>query len=219
MHVHLTPPKTGRSLRVKELGRQSLEAKSHPVLECRPHVREEIERRGPLSSSTWSWRGSPLAWGANEACRAALEGMYFGANWSSQQSGGQETYDLAERHIPGVLLNAPEPNPTDDEYHDWHVHRRIGSVGLLANRGAEAWLGIEGTNSAKRAQSIARLLAEGKLRQVQVEGIPSPMYMRAQDESLLEVALSRDGTDAAALREAALIAPLDNLLWDRRLAS
>ena len=207
--------------RNRDSARQSLEAKSHPVLDAARHVREEIERRGPLSSSDLELEEAVRwPWGPTRLARAALEGMYF---WGElvvySKAGVRKTYDLAERHIPGVLLNAPEPNPTDDEYHDWHVHRRIGSVGLLANRGAEAWLGIEGTNSAKRAQSIARLLAEGKLRQVQVEGIPSPMYMRAQDESLLEVALSRDGTDAAALREAALIAPLDNLLWDRRLAS
>ena len=149
-----------------------------------------------------------------------MEGMYFwGELIVHSKSGVRKTYDLTERHIPPELLNAPEPNPTDEEYHDWHVHRRIGSVGLLANRGVEAWLGIEGTNSSRRAESIARLLAKRELKQVSVEGIPHPMYMRAQDEPTLEAVLSREAEEESSAPKAAFIAPLDNLLWDRWLVS
>lgn len=207
--------------RNRDSARRTLEAKAHPVLNAAPEVRSEIESRGPLSSSDLEMEDAVRwPWGKTRLARAALEGMYF---WGElvvySKAGVRKTYDLAERHIPRELLDAPEPNPTDDEYHDWHVHRRIGSVGLLANRGTEAWLGIEGTSSAKRTQSIARLLAKGDLRQVNVDGISYPMYIRAQDEHVLEDVLSRDGQPDAAAPQAAFVAPLDNLLWDRRLAS
>ena len=207
--------------RNRDAARRSLEAKSHPVLNAAPKVRREIERRGPLSSSDLEMEDAVRwPWGPTRLARAALEGMYF---WGElvvySKAGVRKTYDLVERHIPRGLLDASEPNPTDDEYHDWHVHRRIGSVGLLADRGTEAWLGIEGTSSVKRTRSIARLLAKGDLRQVNVDGISYPMYIRVQDGPTLEATLKREGEEAAAAPQAAFIAPLDNLLWDRRLAS
>lgn len=207
--------------RNRDSARRSLEAKSHPVLNAAPEVRREIERRGPLSSSELEMEDAVRwPWGRTRLARAALEGMYF---WGELvvygKAGVRKTYDLAERHIPRRLLDAPEPNPVDDEYHDWHLHRRIGSVGLLANRGIDAWLGIQGTSRAKRTESIARLLAKGDLRQVNVDGISYSMYMRAQDEPMLKAILGRESEDLTTAPQATLIAPLDNLLWDRRLVS
>lgn len=202
--------------RNRDAARHELEAKAHPVVDAAGGVRREIERRGPVSSSDIDLEQAVRwPWGPTRLARAALEGMYFwGELVVHHKVGVRKVYDLAERHIPRAVLDAPEPNPSDEDYHDWHVHRRIGSVGLLANRGGEAWLGIEGTTSAKRAESLARLTACGRLRQVRVEGIPNPLYLRAQDESALEEALRPDGP----VPQAAVLAPLDNLIWDRRMA-
>lgn len=202
--------------RDREGARASLEAKSHPAVEAAAAVRREIEERGPLSSSDIDLEEAVRwPWGPTRLARAALEGMYFwGELVIHHKIGVRKVYDLAERHVPRELLGASEPNPSDEDYHDWHVHRRIGSVGLLANRGAEAWLGIKGTSSAMRAESFARLTARGKLREVSVEGISIPMYVRAQDECVLHEALRSDSVAPSA----AVLAPLDNLLWDRRMA-
>lgn len=202
--------------RNREGARRSLENRAHPVLDASRAVRGEIEERGPLSSSDLDLEQAVRwPWGPTRLARAALEGMYFwGELVVHHKVGVRKVYDLAERHIPSELLDAPEPNPSDEAYHDWHVHRRIGNVGLLANRGAEAWLGIEGTCSARRAESITRLIARGDLRRVDVEGLSFPLYMRDQEEALLEESLRADG----AIPRAAILAPLDNLLWDRKIA-
>ena len=43
----------------------------------------------------------------------------------------RKVYDLAHRHIPETLLSAADPNETEEQYHDWHVLRRVEGVGLL----------------------------------------------------------------------------------------
>ncbi len=107
-----------------------------------PQVRKEIEERGPLSSRDldynqivdWSWAPTRLS-------RAALESMYFrGELIIHRKSRTRKIYDLASRYIPEELLQAPDPNETQEQYHDWYVFRRIGSVGLLWNKAGDAWL-------------------------------------------------------------------------------
>lgn len=131
------------------------------------------------------------------------------------KEGVRKVYDLAERCIPSELLNAPEPNPADEEYHDWRICRRIGSVGLLCNRGVDAWLGIEGTSSAARAESIRRLLQRGEIQEVSVEGLAIPAYTRTGAIEALSWVLGKDRDPAEP--KAAAIGPIDNLIWDRRL--
>lgn len=200
--------------RNREGARRYFETKSHPVVDAAGSVREEIERRGPLSSADLEMEEAVRwPWGSTRLARAVLEAMYFwGELVVHRKVGVRKIYDLAERHISRVLLEAPEPNPSFESYHDWHIHRRVGSIGLMACRGTEGWLGIEGTDSARRTDSIKRLVARGDLRQVNIEGISVPFYMRTEDEGTLGACLN-PGTDAP---RAAVIAPLDNLMWDRR---
>jgi len=58
----------------------------------------------------------------------------------------------------------------------------MGSVGLLWNRGGYVWP----FSSAGRKVIIQRLQEQGKILPVQVEGIEIPLFMRAQDRTLLE---------------------------------
>ena len=205
--------------RSRDIARKQLEGRSHPVIEAATRVHREIQERGPLSSGDLEMEESVRwPWGPTRLARAALEGMYFwGELVVHHKAGVRKVYDLAERCIPHDLLDAPEPNPSDEEYHDWRISRRIGSVGLLCNRGAEAWLGIEGTCSGARAQSLKRLTDRGEIREVRVEGLGLPAYMRAEDEATLDSVLA-GACSLVSKPKAAVIAPLDNLLWDRRLA-
>ena len=60
-------------------------------------------------------------------------------------------YDFTHRHLPAGLLAAADPNVTEEQYHDWYVLRRIGSMGLVANRSGEAWLGLELSSVQRQA--------------------------------------------------------------------
>ena len=61
---------------------------------------------------------------------------------------------------------------------------------------------------------IARLEQAGSILPVRVDGIRSPLYMRAEDSLLLEAVL-KDEIDTKERLE--FLAPLDPMLWDRKL--
>jgi uncharacterized protein YcaQ len=179
-----------------------------------PRVRQTLRERGPLSSLDldfgetvdWSWAPTRLA-------RAALESMYgWGELIVHHKVNTRKVYDLAERHLPAELLSAPEPNETETEFHDWYVRRRLGSVGLLWARAGDAWLAMGGIKTRARRAALARLRQRGEVVAVGVEGLDPPLYLRVQDRPTLERILAGDGRPS----QAAILAPLDNLLWDRR---
>jgi uncharacterized protein YcaQ len=180
-----------------------------------PQVRTALQERGPLSSIDldfdqnvdWSWAPTRLA-------RAALESMYdWGEAVIHHRVHTRRIYDLASRHLSSELLSSPEPNPADEEYHDWYLHRRIGGIGLVQNRAGDAWLGMYGMKSPERRGAFERLLAGGALLEVDVERIEAPLYMRNKDRETLEKVM----TSVRRTPRAVILAPLDNLLWDRRL--
>ncbi len=189
-------------------------AAAAPVL---AQIRAAIAERGPLSSLDLTYdQKVDWAWGPTRLARAALESMYFwGELVLHHKIHTRKVYDFATRHIPADLLSAPDPNETEVQYQEWHVRRRIGSVGLLWQTASSVWHGILGTKSKERRASILRLLRQGKIQEVHVEGIPAPLYMRHEDTPRLTQVLGADPLDPRA----AVLAPLDNLLWDRRLVA
>ena len=185
------------------------------AVEVQERVREEIARRGPLCSAdldivekvSWYWSDTRLS-------RAALEHMYFvGELGIHHKSGTLKYYDLIENCIPEEFLNQPEPFPSDFDYRKWLVSERIGSVGLLWNRASDAWLGIQGLKAAQRNAIFEMLLKEEKIIEVKVEEIGEPLYCRREDAGLAEFILK----NPPMKKRCEFIAPLDNLIWDRKL--
>lgn len=201
--------------RQREAARRSLGSSEKPINDVLPQIRREIEQRGPLSSSDLDYgRRVDWFWAPTSISRAALESMYFwGELIIHHKSYTRRIYDFAYRHIPEELLSVPDPNATEEAYFAWYVLRRIGSMGLLWNRAGDAWLGIDGLKSAERNEAFKRLTEDEKIIRVKVEGIGHPMYIQSGYRGLLEEITA--GTPTA--RRAVILAPLDNLLWDRKL--
>ena len=178
-----------------------------------PTIRAAIEQRGPLTSSDLEHNHKvDWWWGPTSLARAALESMYFGGELVIHHKvHTRKVYDLAERHIPAELLDAPEPNPSDEDYHDWYALRRLGAVGMLWERTCQAWRQGTPFDSKQRLASLQRLLARGEVLRAQVEGFDVPFYLLSRDQALLEPILRDDPSPA----QAAFLAPLDNLIWDR----
>jgi uncharacterized protein YcaQ len=129
----------------------------------------------------------------------------------------RKVYDFSHRYISKELLSAPDPNETEEQYHDWYVLRRIGAVGLLWGKAGDAWrgswTGVHGLKSTELKASLARLIKKDLIVEIEVENINYPLYMRAGDKHNLKTALKV----ANIVPRAAILAPLDNLLWDRNL--
>jgi uncharacterized protein YcaQ len=178
-------------------------------------IKAIIKERGFASSKDinlnkkvdWYWSSSSLS-------RAALETLYFqGELILHHKKGTIKYYALSEEHIPKELLNAKEPHQTEEEYLEWSILRRIGAVGILWNKPSDAWLGISGLKAANRNKIFNKLIKEGKIIEILIEGEVNPFYCLSEDEPLLNGVLSNDEFSSRT----EFIAPLDNMLWDRKL--
>ena len=183
-----------------------------------------IRENGPVSSDTLPIGGkvfwhSSMHWSGHwhqdsPAARSVLEQLYTdGTLLIHHKIGSRKFYDLAEKYLPAALLEAPNPCPDEASLTDWRVRRRIGAVGLLWNRNSTAWLGIP-MSTEQRDASFGRLEKGGVITPVRVEGIRFPLYMLCADLPLLESVFSGQ-TDTKPRLE--FLAPLDPMLWDRKL--
>jgi hypothetical protein len=187
---------------------------SEVVMSLAPDVLEQIEQEGPQSSLDYDFdHKTDWAWGPTRVIRASLEGLFkMGKLGVHHRVNNRRYFDLIENLIPEEILDAPDPNHDRDQYQHWHVLRRIGALGLAHPNAGEHWGGIMGVKSARRREIIHNLLDSGKLLAVEIEELPGEQFfLRSEDESALQNALTADVTP-----QAALIAPLDNLLWDRK---
>jgi len=202
--------------RIREANRIDNSISSKFGKDFAPIIRKAIEERGPLSSIDiennqivdWHWAPARLA-------RSTLEQMYFwGELVIHHRIHTRKVYDFTHHHIPASIFYQPDPNQENEEFHDWYVQRRIGSIGLLWNKAGDAWLGMLGIKSRERQASMTRLIEKGRILEVNVNGIPVPLYIRIDELSLMESMIcSRNNFNP----HATILAPLDNLLWDRRL--
>jgi len=158
------------------------------------------------------WSGS---WdGEAKAARSVLEQLYStGELIIHHKKGTRKYYDLVTNHISAHILNAPDPLPDDFEHMKWRVMRRIGAVGLLWNRPSDAWLRISGLKNDNRTAIFKDLIDSNTIIPITVEGIKDTLYCLATDIPLLERILANKKLKPRM----ELIAPLDCLMWDRKL--
>jgi uncharacterized protein YcaQ len=186
------------------------------VREAIPEIHERLEKDGPLSSLdfknsekvSWHWSHTSLA-------RATLEFMWYtGKVGVDHRINTRRSFDLIERLIPHNILDQTDPNINDEDYQAWHVYRRIGSMGLTSLRSGEIWSGMVGIKAPERRNAIKRLLHEGKIVEINVEGHDKEsLYARIEDAQTIE-SISRK---RKIPNKTSFIAPLDNLIWNRKL--
>jgi uncharacterized protein YcaQ len=183
-------------------------AESHPwhgnVLERESELTEqvlrEIRERGPLGSRDFEGTGSGGMWNWKPA-KVVLEALHSAGRLAiAGRDGFQRLYDLSERLVPAKLLDTPAA--TRDEFVRWATLRGVRARGALTEAAvAEMWR-LRGGVAGIRPHADS-LVAEGKLRKLDVEDRKAPVLVLADVEPKGPVPPSL------------LLSPFDNLVWDR----
>jgi uncharacterized protein len=159
-------------------------------------VLEEIAARGPLSSGqiTDGRRSRQIVWGTFSLAKSTLQKLFFHGRLliARRDAHNRRVYDLPERVLPALVLQQPEPGARDIA--------RWEALGKLRQRRLVR---------LKRAEFE---LIEDCVQAIDVEGCPLLHCLRA-DLPLLE-----QPVDAPA-EPVRLLAPLDPLIYDRRVTA
>lgn len=151
-------------------------------------------------------------WGHGKLSSATMDYMWnSGELGVKEKKNTQKKYDLIERLLPSEILYESEPFQNDEEFYKWYVKRRIGSIGAYWDRSGEGWLGNYISNKTLRQRVLNGLVDEGELVLIKVENLKETFYLRKEDISILNDSTSINGSNVKFL------APLDNLIWDRKL--
>ena len=161
------------------------------------YILGEIETRGPLSSDAIDDdRVARKVWGHSSLAKATLQKLFFhGRVLIAARKGSRRLYDLPERVMPKAWRKGPLPDGAEIER--WLALNRLRQHRLV---------------SLKRKELS---LVEDLVQSIQVEGAP-PLHCLKEDLPLLEL---RDRRTDRAARSPLLLAPLDPLIYDRRLTS
>lgn len=180
---------------------------------ARKAVLAELERRGPLTSAAFehqvrvdrlkgSWYGPQLT---KNILRALWDS---GVVVTHHRENGHHAYDLAERVIPPQIHGAARVPPAESVRR--LIRFRHQAMGLLRPAGAPLEIWSMPLTAAERNRRIDELLAAGDLVAVEVEG----RRFHAPPAALAQLEQEEAGDPRVVF-----LAPLDPLLWDRRMVA
>ena len=164
-----------------------------------PLLLAEIAARGPLCSEDFADTGRARSfWGASTQAKATLQKLFFHGRLliSRRGEGNRRYYDLPERVLPARVLALPEPEKKVTTRWEALLKLRQRRLVLL-----------------KRAELT---VVTDLVQPVRVEGCPLLHCLRS-DLPILESCHSERGDELTLLP--LLLAPLDPLIYDRRITS
>jgi uncharacterized protein YcaQ len=129
----------------------------------------------------------------------------------ARRDGNRRYYDLIERLVPRDLLGRKE---SDEDALAHRLLSRYRAVGLTTPVGTQTEVMYSAGTTAERKRRTERLVAEGRLIPVDVEGLKYTRYLIAEEEPILERTADPGSLPAPAI---SFLAPLDPLIWDRRM--
>jgi uncharacterized protein YcaQ len=157
----------------------------------------EITARGPLSSEDFGDTGRARSvWGAATLAKATLQKLFFHGKLliARRGDGNHRYYDLPERVLPPDILRLP--NPSKAETARWEVLLKLRQRRLTPLK----------RNELPHVTDLVQAIT--------VEGCPT-LYCLKNDLSLLDPSAPCSLLPAPPL----LLAPLDPLIYDRRVTS
>ncbi|MGH2382906.1 MAG: winged helix-turn-helix domain-containing protein [Candidatus Limnocylindria bacterium] len=188
------------------------------ILKEQAPVAEAILRRlkadGPLSTAAFNEHGHAVDWwwAPTRASRAVMEALFVtGRIGISRRDGNRRYYDLMERLVPTELLRLEE---SEEDAMTRRLLSRFRATGMTTPVGTQSEVMYSAGSAVERVARTARLVEDGELLPIEVEGLKGPRYIIAAEESILNATADAAASPAPA---ATFLAPLDPLVWDRRM--
>lgn len=186
--------------------------------ELAPRLLDEIAARGPLGSEDFEdeRRAHRVVWGAASLVKATLQKLFFhGRLLIAQRLNNRRRYDLPDRVLPASVLRQPVPSAAETAR--WLALMKVRQRRLVTLKREEL-----------------RLIAD-TVQPLAVEGCPT-LYCLREDVPLLESLRGEDQAGANASGRPSgrattgpfpaapspaprLLAPLDPLIYDRRVTA
>jgi uncharacterized protein YcaQ len=182
-------------------------------------IRDHIRDSGPVSTASFRdvedriqwWWDSDAASTGTKAARAMMETMFVtGELGISRREGSRRFYDLIERLVPARLLATHAPEAEQLRHRLLSRHRGVGLMGV----GGAGELVLGTGKAPDRAWITATLVEEGALVPLAVEGFREVRHVLADEMPILQATATAPVTASASV---SFLAPLDPLMWDRRL--
>jgi len=156
-------------------------------------VLERMAEEGPLCSQDIesARKAKNHAWDSTTLAKSTLQKLFFhGRVLIARRDGLRRYYDLPEKVLPAAALNAPVP--TSEETARWIALLKLRQRRLAMLKAAEL-----------------RVIAD-EVVPVTLEGVKSRLYLLRSDLPLLD-----ESSEAQEMPK--LIAPLDPIIYDRRV--
>ncbi len=168
-----------------------------------------VEHGATFASDIPSPKTNRGGWGNARVAGVCCEYLWnAGKICVAEKKGVIKSFDLTERLIGKTADNNAFTDK--EEFLRWYTKRRISAVGAARLQNGGAWLGAYLEETAVRTKTVNELVELGELIPVtvaDVKGKNNVYYINSCDMKFFaQIELDR----------AVFVAPLDNLLWDRK---
>ena len=155
-----------------------------------------------IASHFFTWRHKTMG-------KAILDYLFFkGDVIIHHREGVKKYYALTSKYLNHLNQSNHDNIMSKSTYDKFMIKRRIGAVGILGSGPSDAYLGVH-LKTAERKKYIEEMVLQGELTEIKVEGIKDSLYILSEDVDLLN--------DGEVSERVEFIAPLDQLIWDRKL--
>jgi len=182
-----------------------------PVAEA---ILERIRADGPLSTAAFREHNHAIDWwwAPTPAARAVAEALFVSGRLGiARRDGSRRYYELIERLVPAGLLEQRESGEDAARHRLLSRYRAVGLLGSVL----PGEIAVGTGKSPERRRHLARLVDGGTLLEARVDGLPHTRYLLAAERPILEA--TADANGGLLPPSVSFLAPLDPLVWDRRL--
>lgn len=177
-------------------------------------VLARLEADGPLTTAAFSEHGHAVDWwwAPTRASRAVMEALFVsGRIGIARREGNRRYYDLMERLVPAELLKLKE---SEEDAMTHRLLSRFRATGMTTPSGTQMEVMYSAGSPAERVRRTERLVAEGQLLPIEVDGLKGVRYVIAAEEPMLTATAGAGSLPPAAVT---FLGALDPLVWDRKM--